>query len=284
MGTAIAAGLSRAGADSILIARGRRLEELRGGAIPVLAASELAGAIDLAICCTKTLDLQQALEDISGCLNTGSAILTLQNGVEAHQVAAARFPEMTVLAGRLHGFFELDDGAVRHVGVEPSILMGRTNGDKRSEQAVQEAFSGSGFAIQLSPDIEPALWEKFMLAAGLGGVGLALAIPAGQVASHERGSKLLRQAMAEIAALASHCGIALKRDIVAATLAFAKTFPANATTSLQRDVEAGLPSEYDAIVGAIRRIATQKARAAPVFERLEQLIAERLGWRNSQRG
>jgi 2-dehydropantoate 2-reductase len=162
------------------------------------------------------------------------------------------------------------------IPVTPSILMGCTHGDHRREQAVQEALSASGFVIESNPDIEPALWEKFMLAAALGGVGLALGIPAGQVSNDEDGCKLLEQAMEEIAALAAHCGIALSQNAVSTTLAFAKTFPADATTSLQRDVEAGLPSEYDAIVGAVRRIATQRGGTSPLFELLEKLIAERL--------
>lgn len=291
VGTAVAAGLSHAGADVVLVARGRRLEQLRRGAVQVqsggsvfsaslrcVAANELAGWADLAICCVKAPDLPTALAALDGAQAPGGMILTLQNGVEAHLLAAVRFPDRTILAARLHGFFELEDAMVRHVGVPPSLAVGCIGSENpAAEIAVEQAFAGSGFSVEAVSDIQLALWDKFMLAASLGGVGLALGVPAGRICDGAQGRLLLLSAMQDVATVARLSGVGLGPAEVEAAMAFAETFPPDATTSLQRDVEAGLVSEYDALVGAVCRIGARHGFEPPTFTCLQEMIAARKG-------
>jgi len=102
----------------------------------VAAADDGLPQVDLSICCVKMPDLEQALP-----AGRAGVILTLQNGVEAHETAARQVPDAHIAAGRVHGFFEMDGDAVRHVGVPPSILFGCTNGDRTLvEQVVGGRF------------------------------------------------------------------------------------------------------------------------------------------------
>lgn len=293
IGSAIAAGIARAGADVTLAARGHRLALLRiqlvrivsddavwEQAVPTCAAEELAGPFDLAICCVKTPDLPDALTALRGKLAPHGAVLTLQNGVEAHEQAAEILPDaapdVAIVAGRMHGFFALEGDAVRHVGVPPSILLGCTHGAAdRAEALVLSALADSGIAAAASPDIIRALWEKFMLAASLGSTACALGVPAGQVCTAPGGADLLRAAMAEVAALARQAGADLGEAEIAATLAFVSTFPPAATTSFQRDLLAGRRSEYAALTGAVPRLAQRYGLAPVVFPRLAEMIAAR---------
>ncbi len=294
IGSALAAGIARTGADVTLVARGERLALLRTGpvrmvsdsgaweqAVPVCAADDLTGPLDLAICCVKTPDLPDALTALRGKLAPHGAVLTLQNGVEAPEQAAAILPDAAIVAGRMHGFFELDGDAVRHVGVPPSILLGCTHGAAdAAETLVLHALAGSGagsrIAAAASPDIVRALWEKFMLAAALGSVACALGVPAGAVCAQPGGAELLRAAMAEIAALARLAGVNLGEAEVAATMAFVGTFPPGATTSFQRDLLAGRRSEYAALTGAVPRLAQRHGFTPVVFPRLDAMIRARL--------
>lgn len=289
IGSAIAAALAQAGRDVVLVARGRRLAALQAGPlriesngsvrdvpVPSCAASELGdGAIGMAICCVKANGLDTALHDVRAALQPGTVVLTLQNGVEAHEVAARLLPDAAIVAGRMHGFFEMSGDVVRHVGVPPSILLGSPQGNGDAEQAVVAVLADSGIAVNVSADITLALWEKFLLAASLGSVGAALATPAGQVLATAQGEAMLREAMAEIVALARHRSIALDDGHIARALAFVASFPPDATTSLQRDLVAGRASEYDALTAAVGRLATDCGAAVSVFPRLEALIAAR---------
>lgn len=151
---------------------------------------------------------------------------------------------------------------VRHVGVEPSILLGCTQGDSTSVAQTLAAFSGSGTAVDRSPDIILALREKFLIAASLGGVAAALGLAEGRVATHNQGVLLLRAALEEVEALAAHIGISLIQDYFDATLAFAATLPRDATTSLQRDLVEGRDSKRDALTTAFCWIASAQGLRA----------------------
>lgn len=289
IGSALAAGIARAGGDVTLVARGERLALLRDGpvriisdsgaweqVVPACAADDLTGPLDLAICCVKTPDLPEALTALRGKLAPHGTVLTLQNGVEAPEQAAAILPDAAIVAGRMHGFFELDGDAVRHVGVAPSILLGCTHGAAdQAEALVLRALAGSGIAAAASPDITRALWEKFMLAAALGTAACALGVPAGAVCTQPGGADLLRAAMAEIAALARLAGADLGEAEIAATMDFVGTFPPDATTSLQRDLLARRRSEYAALTGAVPRLAQRHGFAPQVFPRLAAMLAAR---------
>lgn len=290
IGSAIAASLSSARRDVTLVARGQRLKDIlshpleleRGGMVFHAAAAvsgwpALARPADLAFLCTKTGDLANALDHLAPRLASDATIVTLQNGVDAHEQAATRLPGTHVVAGRVHGFFEMNSSRVRHVGVPASILFGCTHGDARVAHAVvADALSDSGFVAEAASDIVRALWEKLLIAACAGGVAAALDIPAGQIIRHPAGRTMLDQAMREILMLAASRGIALDdTDVQRATDIIAQ-FPPNATTSLQRDLSAGRASEYDALVGAVLRMAHADAVPCPMFAAIGAAIRNRV--------
>jgi 2-dehydropantoate 2-reductase len=290
LGCAIAAALLEARHDVTLLARGRRLEHLRHSplqiesdgtlrevVLPVSASLDAIGRVDLAICCVKMPDLEDALGAIDGSLSPQGAVLTVQNGVEAHEIAAALLPGASIVAGRVHGFFEMDGDKVRHVGVAPSLLFGCTKGDRtRAEALVASSFADGAIRAEASPDIELALWRKFMLAAALGSVGAALGLPAGQVCDDADARGLLLEALGEVVAVAQQAGVGLTEDDVSATMDFVRAFPPDATTSFQRDIERGGPSEFDALTAAVPRIAQRHGVAISAFPRLETMIRRRL--------
>lgn len=286
IGSAVAAALVQAGRNVVLVARGQRLAQLQTGPlrlesaagvqalqVPTCAMNALVrDSVDIAICCVKTNGLEPALTGLRDALKPGAVVLTLQNGVEAPGVAARLLPDAAIVAGRMHGFFEMSDDRVRHVGVPPSILLGSLQCLAVAEQAVVRAMAGSGIATEVSPNITLALWEKFLLATSLGTVAAALGIPAGQVLANAEGAPLLRQAMVEIVDLAIGLGVGLSHRNISETLAFVAGFPPDATTSLQRDLANGRPSELDALAGAVLRLSRTDGPGAPTLHELHGRI------------
>lgn len=286
IGSALAAGIASDGGEVTLVARGSRLAWLRhhpqeleraGQVTQVSIAatdwSGLAQPVDLAILCIKTGDLAAALAALGPRLAPGACVVTLQNGVEAPDHVAEALPEAAVVAGRVHGFFELDGQRLRHVGVAPSVALGGINaGGIAAERAVAAVLERAGFDCCVAADIRRDLWVKFMLAASLGGVAAALGIPAGQVCRNQDGEALLHEAASEIVRLGQACDIALHAEDVEQTIAFVRQFPPEATTSLQRDLTAGRPSEYDALPGAVIRLAARHGVPVPVFARIDRQL------------
>ena len=289
LGSAVAAALTGAGRDVLVVARGERLRALQAGPLRIAGADGVhevavraAGvdaplpAIDIAILCVKTFQLETALAGIGPALAGEGIVMTLQNGVEAPDQVALAVPGITVAAGRAHGFFEMEGPVVRHVGVAPSILLGCVHGNRaRVEQVLPEAFAGSGIPAAMAPDIRRSLWEKALLSAGLGSVAAALDVPAGSVLAHPDGPGLLHAALGEVAALACALGVALNAGDRQRAIDLIGGFPPGATTSLQRDLACGAPSEYAALTGAVQRLATEQGVPHPTFVQLVGMIAAR---------
>jgi 2-dehydropantoate 2-reductase len=76
--------------------------------------------------------------------------------------------------------------------------------------------------------------------------------------------ELLTQAIEEIYQLGRARGIDLPADSVAKTMATLEGIPPNSTTSMQRDLVRGRPSELDAQNGAVIRLAHDLELDTPV--------------------
>ncbi|MDE2405716.1 MAG: 2-dehydropantoate 2-reductase [Sphingomonadales bacterium] len=290
IGSALAADLALAGADVTLVTRGARLAWLaahpleleRGGEVlrvPVAASawSGIAGPVDLALMCTKMADLPGALVPLGQRLAGEGIVVTVQNGVEAPDLAARSLAHGAIVAGRVHGFFEMAGHRVRHVGVAPSVEFGCVRGGAAPvERRLEQILARTGFAPIRAADIVRSLWLKLVLSASLGGVALAMDVPAGSVCRTPEGQALLRRAMDEVRLVARHHGVTIDESDLARIQAFVRAFPDDATTSLQRDVNAGAPSEHDAITGAIVRLAAAKGVAVPVFTGIARCIEARI--------
>jgi 2-dehydropantoate 2-reductase len=81
--------------------------------------------------------------------------------------------------------------------------------------------------------------------------------------------------MAEIQQVAKASGINLPADAVDTTVAFLDSLPEAGTTSLQRDINAGRPSELEAWTGAVVRIGQQTGVSTPLNNVLYELASAR---------
>lgn len=288
IGGYLAALLACAGHPVHVVARGQRLAQISAdglrvtmgdGAVlhtrPQVSETPPAGLSQpLVVMGVKTPDLPAALALLSASCPDAPVVLTVQNGVEAPAQVAAGLPGATVLASRVHGFFEMEpDGAIQHRGVPPSLVLGMTAGaDPDAAGRFADILCKAGTHAEATADIMEQLWAKFLLAAPLGTVGAALGKTVGQLRADDGAMALLHQAMAEVVQLARVCGVMLPPSAIDDTLAFIASFPDGATTSMQRDLAVGRKGEFDALTGAVLRLGRAHNIALPVHERLADRI------------
>lgn len=289
VGCFLAGRLSGAGMETLLLARGERLGQLSKNALEIEIDGEVsavpvqvidccqdAGIVDIAIICTKAADVESAMDRLSFTIGPRTAILTLQNGVDAPRQIASKFPSSPVVAARLHGFFELHGLRVHHVGVRPSVVFGQVSGEVTDAiQRVAKILEIAGVGAKVSPDIEADLWEKLVLASSLGGSGAATGLDVGGLRRNQAGWALLQGAVQEAVAVAHARNVRLPKGCAARTLAFIAEFPTHATTSMHRDLEARRPSEYESLTGAMIRMAAECGVSVPVHWEIEKRIRQR---------
>jgi len=110
-----------------------------------------------------------------------------------------------------------------------------------------------------------ALWEKLLFIAALSGAGAVARATVGELRQHPLTRELLRQLMEEVAAVAGARGVRLDADAVSRTLALVDTLPPSGTSSMQRDIADGKPSELEAIIGVVVRSGSESGVSTPAM-------------------
>jgi 2-dehydropantoate 2-reductase len=110
------------------------------------------------------------------------------------------------------------------------------------------------------------MWGKFLFVAPWGSLGGVTQLPIGPLRSAPESRARLAQALYEVAAIARAEGSDLGAESVDKTLATLDALPADTTSSMQRDIMAGRPSELEAQTGAVVRFGRKTGVPTPVHE------------------
>jgi 2-dehydropantoate 2-reductase len=158
-------------------------------------------------------------------------------------------------------------GHIRSLGEAHYIKFAELDGrpSKRTEQ-LKMAFEKAGVKAEIPVNIEVALWEKFLFVVSFGGVGSVARAPIGVLRSLPETRAMLETCMNEIYDVAKARKIALPDNIVMKTIKFLDSLPASGTTSLQRDLIAGKPSELEAWNGAVARLGRESGVETPIHQ------------------
>jgi 2-dehydropantoate 2-reductase len=276
------AQLARAGEDVIFIARGEHLQAIcthglrvetpKGEIViqPAQASNDPAqvGVVDAVIVGVKAWQVTETARAMEPMIGPNTFVVPLQNGVEASSQLATVLGADHVLGG-LCGTLSwiVGPGHIRSIGQVHFIKFGEL--DKRpSERAEQlrQAFERAGVKVEIPLDIHVALWEKFLFVVSFGGVGAVTRAPIGVIRTLPETRRLLEQCMREIFAVARTRQIALSDGIVEKSMMFLDSLAPSGTTSLQRDIADGKPSELDAWNGAVVRLGREVGVATPLHE------------------
>jgi 2-dehydropantoate 2-reductase len=273
--------LAEAGEDVAFIARGEHLAAIRRSGLkvasldgdfvvhPAQATDDPAtlGPVDVVLVGVKAWQVSEAAEAMRPLVGRGTIVVPLQNGIEAPERLAQALGADHVLGGlcRIIGYV-VAPGQIQHAGAEPYIAFGALNAstDGRAE-ALRAAFGRSrGVLAEIPSDIRAAMWTKFLFIAALSGVGALSRAPVGIIRGQPESRRLLHEALVEIGEVAAGNGIALSPDVVEQTLGYVDSLPPEGTTSMQRDVIHGRPSELDAQVGAVVRLGERAGVPTPL--------------------
>ena len=273
--------LAQSGEDVVFIARGAHLHALRERGLrvssisgdftvrPVHATDDPAtvGPVDAVLLAVKAWQIPEAARAMHPLIGPETFVVPLENGVEAPEELAAVLGAGHVLGGLCRILaYVTGPGEIRHAAVEPYLAFGELDGTRSERaEALRRAFARTtGVTVEIPADIRAAMWSKFLFITPVSGLGALTRVPIGILRTTRETRQLLVEALREIVALAAAVGVVLPGDAVEQTLAFTDGIPADGTTSMQRDIMEGRPSELDAQVGAVVRLGTRARVAVPV--------------------
>jgi 2-dehydropantoate 2-reductase len=274
------AQLARAGEEVIFIARkehlqairthGLRVETSKGEIViqPAQASDDPAqvGAVDAVILGVTAWQVTEVARAMKPMIGPETFVVPLQNGVEASPQLEAILGAKNVLGG-LCGTMSwiIGPGHIRSIGGVHFIKFGELDNrpSERTEQ-LRKAFERAGVKVEVPSDIQVALWEKFLFVVSFGGVGAVTRAPIGVIRTLPETRRLLEQCVREIFEVARARQIALSDGIVEKTMMFLDSLAPSGTTSLQRDIADGKPSELDAWNGAVVRLGQEVGITTPL--------------------
>lgn len=274
--------LAAAGEDVAFIARGKHLEALRARGLevesiagsfrvdPVTANDDprVIGPVDVVLVTVKAWQLADAVAAMRPLIGDHTAIVPLLNGVEAPSVLAGAFGEEHVLGGLCAIIsFIVEPGRIKHAAYPPFVAFGELD-NRRSEraEALRDAFERAGVAVEIPEDIHVAMWRKFLSITGWSGMGAVVGLPAGAWRGSPETRSLLRRTFQEVFEVARGHGIALPETAVEDAMNVFDSLPEEATSSMQRDIQAGRPSELEAQTGAVVRLGAEVGVVTPMNE------------------
>jgi 2-dehydropantoate 2-reductase len=255
-----------------MLMHGLQVDSIKGDFLvrPVHATDDPteAGKVDVVLVGVKAWQVPEAAEAIRPLVGPGTFVLPLQNGLEAPAQLAAVLGNQHVLGG-LCGLFcyVVGPGHIRHAGTEPFVKFGEMdNHPSERVKRLQQVFMRAGVTAEIPPDIQVALWMKFLFITVWSGVGAVTRAPVGIWRSLPKTRQIAEEGLYEITAVARARGIALPGEAMRTVMAMFDGLSPQSTSSMQRDVMEGRPSELEAQIGAVVRLGKEVDVATPLHE------------------
>ncbi len=167
---------------------------------------------------------------------------------------------------------DADGDVVRLADIGELTFGARSGGPDPRVQAAAEALSGVGFKAQAIDDIVGAMWAKWAFIVSLGAINTLMDGTIGEVAAAPGGTRFAESVVAEAASVASAAGHALPERHLDGIRAMLTQTGSDSTSSLYRDLSAGLPVEAEQVLGDF----TARAAAFGVPVPLLDLVTMRL--------
>jgi 2-dehydropantoate 2-reductase len=284
--------LAKAGSDVTFLARGDHLRAIREHGLqvrsvhgdfhihPARAEQDPAevGPVDYVVVAVKTYHLEAAAKTLAPLVGASTTVVPLLNGVEAGEILKRHLPSQAVVGGlcALVTYIEAP-GVIRQESQQRRLVVGEWQGGPSERLSwLVDAWKAHGVDAALSPDIEAALWTKFLFIASMGGITALARATIGAVRSDEETRTLLRLAFREVEAVARARGVRLAVDVVQTTMDFVDGLEHTATTSMQRDVVAGRPFELEAFSGKVVKLGREAPLPTPIHAAMYALLRPQL--------
>jgi len=287
--------LAQAGHSVTLIARGAHLEAINSYGLKVIHRkgefivlvdakddSDGVGVMDLVFFTVKTYDTNQALEQIGPMVGNETCVVTLQNGVDNHEIISESIGNDFVLPGSIYIETRIDSpGVIKQSGEVVRVVLGEPNGTITDRlRNIQIVIEQSGIQCDISSDIQKSLWTKFLFIASLAGVTAACRERIGKLIDQVEYERLLFGVMKEIELVARAKGVGLDANVVSNALDYVKTSAKDIVASMHTDLELGRRLELESLTGVVVRIAKEKGLKTPLNELLYLILKPHSAGRN----
>lgn len=273
------AKLARAGEAVTFVARGAHLNAIRtqglriksrveGELVATAPATEdasEAGPVDLILFCVKSFDTEAAARALGSAVGPETAILSLQNGVDNEEKIRAIAGPDHVLGGVAYLFATIESPGVIFHSLSGRIVFGELDGSETLRAwRIRDTLARAGIPVELSPQIQRLLWEKYLFIVAQSGMTALTRCPIGVIRSVPETRRMYRLIVEELATLAKAAGVPLLPSAADAVMMATDNLTPTAYSSLHYDLTHGKRLELEALQGHAVRLGERLGIPTPV--------------------
>jgi len=295
IGGYLGARLARAGADVVLFARGPHLRAMQEHGLRVTSAGgdfevkpnvtgDLAaiGTADVVVLGVKAHSLPALAPQLPQLFGPDTVVVSTQNGipwwyfqghggefdglhlerVDPGGAIGAAIESRRVVGALAYFSTDIAEPGVIHHTEGNRISLGEPDGSRSDRtRAIAETLIAAGFRCPVTTRFRHEIWVKLMGNVAFNPISALTGGTLEQLVRHPDVSRVVREVMAEMEAVAGKLGIELPISIDQ-RMAGAEKVGAHKTSMLQ-DYEAGRPMELEAVVGAVVELGERLAVPTP---------------------
>jgi 2-dehydropantoate 2-reductase len=275
------------------LARGAHLAAMRANGLRVISARgdthlvqtqasddpASIGPADVVLFCVKLWDVESAGEHIHPIVGPGTAVIPLQNGIDASDRLIPILGADAVMGGVAQVSATIEaPGVVRQTGTFMKLIFGELAG---GHSARGEAFLAlcrkAGFDADHSENILTDLWLKFILLATNSAVTAATRNPFGKLRGDPDIMAVFESATREVVAVGKAAGVKLPDDAAERNMAFLAGAPPAMMASMAHDLIRGnrieLPWLSGKVVSMGRELGVPTPTHAVLYGVLKPFVA-----------
>lgn len=271
-----------------LVARGERGESIRENGL--VLHSDFHGEIvakpektvsysaelepqDYIFICVKNYSLEEACSQVKHAVTENTVVIPVMNGADPGERTREYLGKGIVIDSLIYIVaFANEDYSVTQQGTFASLRIGMKNPNEEESKKVSEVsglLKGAEIDHKISKDIECDIWRKYILNCAYNVATAFYNNTIGELRNNSEKAKEYEALVNEAYEVAVKKGVHVKDEHREAIIRkFYNELADNATSSLQRDVNAGRPTEVETFSGYLVREAKRLGVMAPVSERM----------------
>lgn len=243
--------------------------------------TELLEPQDFIFICVKNYSLEQACKELEGAVTDSTVIIPVMNGADPGECTRKWIKKGTVVDSLIYIVaFANPDFSVTQQGDFANLRIGIMDADEKEKEkilAVSELLKGADIDHKVSEDIESDIWKKYILNCAYNVLTAFYDNTIGQLRDDPKKDKEYEQLVYEAYEVARKKGVHVKKEEADAIVRrFREELEDDATSSLQRDVNAGRPTELETFSGYLVREARRLGVEVPISEQMYEGLKEKV--------
>src|ERR1700754_320653 len=288
VGGGFGAALAQAGADVTFLARGAHLAAMKSAGLKVNgprsdvhltptrapAAPAAIGKVDVVLFCVKLWDVESAGRQIRPLIGPGTAVIPLQNGIDAAERLIPILGSGAVMGGVAQISASITaPGVIQQVGTFMRMIFGEFDGahSKRATDFLELCLK-AGFEATLSEHILTDLWMKFILLASNASMMAATRQPIGKLRDDPDLRPIFAAAYKEVVDVGRAKGVALPPDAVEQIVGFTSHMPPAMKASMALDLDRGNRLELPWLGGKVVELGRQLGVPTPTHGMMAAML------------